>query len=247
MPRRTMAVALTGLAVAAAPSYAAWVLTGSGAGTAQARTLTVAGHLTTSGTTSSTADLTWGAAPALPTGSITYVVERAPFAATTGWVAACGSSLAAPVVGTSCTDTGLAASTDYQYRVTSVYAKWRRQGTPSGKVSTTAATPVPTSLAFSPCPTAGIGANKTVLTTVQLLDAKGAPTASGPGGVTVTLSSNNTAAGSVSPSTALISAGSSTSEAVTLRSTPGNASNERTFTVTAVAPGLITATCTVQK
>lgn len=245
MRRRRVALtaATAGLAVVAVPASAAWFASGGGAGTASARTLAAPGAVTAT-TTATSAALSWGAAAPMPSGSVGYLVERAPFGSSS-WAAACGG---AAVAATTCTDTGLTASTDYTYRVTSVYATWRQTGAPSGKV-TTAAAPAPASrtLAFLGCPTAPVGRNAEIAVSVQLLDAQGQPTQSGAGGVLVTLVSSNTGAASVSPGSLTVPAGSTTSGTVTIRTTTSNNAADRSSVVTASAPGFTSGTCTVTK
>jgi mannan endo-1,4-beta-mannosidase len=138
MPRPfVLACASAALLAVAAPAYAAWTTSGSVARTATATTLAAPGAPTASNVTQTSATISWTAAAPMPTGAISYVVERALFG-TTDYVAAC-TSASTPLAGTSCSDTGLAAGTDYQYRVTSVYGNWRTAGATSAKVSTQAA------------------------------------------------------------------------------------------------------------
>jgi hypothetical protein len=140
MLRRPLAVAAAVVAFAGitVPAYAAWTTAGSVGRSATATTLAAPGAPTAGTTTQTSADLTWSPATAFATGTIQYHVERAPFGTAT-WTSACGSSDSAPLSTTSCTDTGLAAGTDYQYRVTSVYERWRQTGATSAKVTTSPA------------------------------------------------------------------------------------------------------------
>lgn len=140
------AATATALLAVAAPAVAAWTASGSGSGGAAAVQLGAPGAATASGATTSSLTITWVAATAFASGSIGYWVQRAPFGGST-WADACGTAEAATTAGLSCTDSGLEAGTDYQYRVTSVFHAWRRTGATSAKLSTTAAATYTYSLA----------------------------------------------------------------------------------------------------
>lgn len=247
MRRRTLVLtAATALAVAPLPAAAAWNAPGSGTAPAQARSLAGPGHVTAGQTTSSTAALSWGAAAPLPSGTTSYLVERAPFGAATGWVPACGG---AALTATSCSDTGLTAATDYHYRVTSVYARWRTVGAPSGRVTTAAAVAgTGTALRFTACQSGSrtIGRNETFSSTVQVLDARGGLVADNPAELKVAVSVSGTGVGSVSPPSLVVPPRSSvTSDAAALTSADNN--GKATFVLTAARAGSSAATCTFTK
>lgn len=83
-------------------------------------------------TTSTRAAVRWSPSTAAHPG---WVVERAR-AGTDDWQPACDSSPARPVRALSCTDTGLAASTSYAYRVTLRTGHWRATSRRSAPVLT---------------------------------------------------------------------------------------------------------------
>lgn len=139
LPVVLAAAAAAGTVVAAGPAHSAWTATGQAPVTVHAASLAAPGAVTAGAPTASSVVLRWGAAAPLPSGTVGYVVERTAAGAPTRWTAACGTSATAPTTSTSCTDTGLAAASGYRYRVTAVYADWRRQGSPSGTVTTAAA------------------------------------------------------------------------------------------------------------
>lgn len=163
MLRRPLTVAVTAaalVAVAVPAAYAAWDATGTGTGTASAQSLAAPGTPTAGTTTQTTAPISWTAAAAMPSGTISYWVQRAPFGSST-WSNACSSSEAAPQTALSCTDSGLTAGTEYQYRVTSVYQAWRAISGTSVKVTTAADTTPVISIS---APTAGATNVKRVTT-----------------------------------------------------------------------------------
>ena len=83
-------------------------------------------------TTSTRAAVHWSASAAADPG---WVVERARVG-TDDWQPACGSSAARPVRALACTDTGLAASTAYTYRVTLRTGHWGMTSRPGAVVRT---------------------------------------------------------------------------------------------------------------
>ena len=83
-------------------------------------------------TTSTRAAVRWSASTAAAPG---WVLERT-VAGTEDWQPACGSSPAAPLRTTACTDTGLAKSTSYRYRVTLRTGHWHMTSRPSAPVTT---------------------------------------------------------------------------------------------------------------
>lgn len=86
MLRRPLTVAITAAALVAAavPSaYAAWDTTGTGTGAARAQSLAAPGTPTAGTTTQTTAPISWTAATAMPSGTISYWVQRAPFGSST--------------------------------------------------------------------------------------------------------------------------------------------------------------------
>ncbi|HUA94115.1 MAG TPA: fibronectin type III domain-containing protein [Acidimicrobiales bacterium] len=104
-------------------------LTATGQGQSQAKTLGAPTGLTTNGAPTSTKIKIKWTAPTTPTPS-GYVVYRCsgagctPTSANTITSGGCKSSVTAPLVATTCTDTGLPNSTTYAYAVAAVYHKW---------------------------------------------------------------------------------------------------------------------------
>lgn len=129
--------ALAGVGVAT-PAVAAWTASGSANGSAAATQLAAPGAPAASSATTSSLSISWTAATAFASGSIGYWVERAPFGGS-AWANACGTAETTTTAALSCTDSGLSAGTDYQYRVTSVFHAWRKTGATSAKLSTAAA------------------------------------------------------------------------------------------------------------
>lgn len=133
--KRTVAVIASALlGIGATQAFAAWSLSGTGTGDAAAGSLTAPGKPTAPTPTGGSVSLSWSAGSVTGGGTVEYHVERALFG-TTSWADACGSTDASPITGTSCTDSTVTAETDYQYRVTSEFASWRKTSAVSDKIT----------------------------------------------------------------------------------------------------------------
>jgi hypothetical protein len=133
----TAAIAVVGLGSAGA--FAAWTKPGTGNGSAKAGQLSGPGTPSVGTITATSVQLSWAAATA-GTATVKYHVERQPFGGGTV-TDVCGSTDAAPISGTSCTDSTVTGSNNYQYQVTAETSNWRNQGGTTGKISTPPAAP----------------------------------------------------------------------------------------------------------
>lgn len=113
-----------------APASAHWLASGTGSTTASAATLLPPTSVSVPVSSNSSVGVSWIA----PSGSVVptgYYVTRITGPAA---VAACGSSPAALVAATSCTDTSVPEGT-HTYQVTAVYRSWSAISAPSGSVT----------------------------------------------------------------------------------------------------------------
>ncbi|MDF2049294.1 fibronectin type III domain-containing protein [Arthrobacter sp. Cr_A7] len=113
-----------------APASAHWLAFGTGSTTASVATLLPPTNVSVPAISNSSVGVSWTA----PTGSVVptgYYVTRITGSAA---VAACGSSPAALVAATSCTDTSVPEGT-HKYQVTAVYRSWSAASAPSGNVT----------------------------------------------------------------------------------------------------------------
>lgn len=146
--RWLIAAAIPAAVLMATPAFAKLSAAGAGGGSARATSITAPGAPTVNGTaTSSSVPLQWTAASG-PSGTLKYHVERAAFGGSS-WTDVCGSTDAAPISGTSCSDGSVSASTDYQYRVTAEIGNWRKTSATSAKISTPAAASMLTITGFT--------------------------------------------------------------------------------------------------
>ena len=129
--------AVAAFASGAGIAFAAWSTTIGGSGTSQAVSVTAPGAPTANGSSTATAIPIQWTAGSVGGATVSYWVQRADFNGST-YSDACSSTQAAPITGTSCTDTGLASSHDYQYKVTVIAGNWQKSGGVSGKLSTAA-------------------------------------------------------------------------------------------------------------
>ena len=118
--------------VSAAPAAAYWRAGGTGSTTASVATLLPPTNVSVPASSNSNVTVSWtgSGGKVIPTG---YYITRITGSTV---VAACGSSLAAPVSATSCTDTSVPEGT-HRYQVTAVYRSWTAAGTASGNVTVT--------------------------------------------------------------------------------------------------------------
>jgi hypothetical protein len=141
-PRRLTATATAAVALVAVgggAALAAWTQSGTGSGATKAADLAAPGTPAVVGTpTSSSISLSW-------TGSLTpagtaasYLVQRAPFGSAS-WASACAATHLTPSTLTACTDSGLTAGTDYQYRVLAALGSWRTESPTSARITTASA------------------------------------------------------------------------------------------------------------
>lgn len=136
--RRPAVVAVSTLALlgVSAAASAAWPSQGAGVATARAGSLSAPGAPSATAATSSSIALTWSASSAPAGASVRYRVERATAAAPSTFSPACGGT---DITTTSCSDTGLAASTEYVYRLTGLLGSAWASAPSSARLSTPAA------------------------------------------------------------------------------------------------------------
>jgi hypothetical protein len=118
--------------------YAAWQLGGSGTGAARSSQVTAPTSVTVPGTTvtNGTVAVSWSGATVPAGATPLYFVERVSGATATP---ACGSTLAAPIAGSSCSDTSVPDGT-YNYRVTTRLGdNWKSAATTSASTVTVTA------------------------------------------------------------------------------------------------------------
>jgi hypothetical protein len=212
------------LALGATGAYAWFSSTGSGSATASTGTLTAPGKpaVPTSG---GTVNLSWTEATVSGGGTVNYHVERRDEPGST-WTDVCGSTDAAPITGTSCSDTP--GSGTFVYRVTSRYASWHTVGAESDPV---AAAVAGTKLVFttsSQALTAGVTSGTI---TVEREDASNVPTTAGT--TTVNLSSSSGAG--------IFRNTSDTATISSVAISPGSSSASFKYTDTAAGTPMITA------
>ncbi|MFJ6159001.1 hypothetical protein ACIQF8_18495 [Pseudarthrobacter sp. NPDC092184] len=147
------AVVIMGALLGAAPSAAYWGSSGTGSTTAPVATLLPPTNVTVPASSNSNVTVSWtpSSGALTPTG---YVVTRL---SGTDAFAACGSSYAAPIAASTCTDTSVPEGT-HQYRVTAVYRSW----TAAGAVSGTVAVASLRDLTFSSQPSAAVTAGSPI-------------------------------------------------------------------------------------
>lgn len=129
-------IALGGTAAATAP----WKTTGTGSGASKSTSITAPTSITLPpGTvTNATVAVSWSGATVPSAATALYFVERK---LSSTYSAACGSTLAAPISGTSCSDTSVPDGT-YNYRVTTrIGTKWQAVSTDSASTVTATLTP----------------------------------------------------------------------------------------------------------
>jgi hypothetical protein len=128
LARRVLVGAVGLVIMLGGPTLASWLAIGTGTGIAGVGTLTAPGAPGAS-VAASTVSLSWAAGAVSGGGTVKYHVERRTNAGST-WSSVCGSTAAAPITGTSCSDTSVPSGT-YRYRVTAVYRSWTAVGAES--------------------------------------------------------------------------------------------------------------------
>jgi hypothetical protein len=223
----------TFVALGAGSAFAAWSAAGSGSGTSTARSIGVPTSVTATALGSSSIQINWAAPGGGSVAPTSYVVLRtAPSTATV-------CTVAPPT--TTCTDTGLAASTSYSYTVTATVGTNWTSG-PSGTVSATTSAP-PT---FVLSTAAGNKTAGTAFSVTLTATTNGVTTDTGYVGVkTITFSGPSVATSGTAPSypaTVTFAAGVGTAtitlykaESPTLAATDGTRSGTRALTVVAGA------------
>ncbi|MBP1135139.1 hypothetical protein JOE31_001371 [Arthrobacter sp. PvP023] len=182
------------LGASAASAY--WPASGTGSTTAAVATLARPTNVTVPSSSNSNVAVSWTASigPTVPTG---YFVTRVT--GTTA-VAACGSSTAAPVTGTSCTDPSVPEGT-HRYVVTAVHRSWTAVSATSGNVTVSSIN----DLRFGIQPAASVIAGSALPAfTVELRTAFGLPFWKSDVPVTIGVASNpsgGTLSGTVTAST----------------------------------------------
>lgn len=210
------------------PAVAYFTSTGAGAETAQTGTLDPPTAVTVPTSSSSTVTVKWTAPLTLPapTG---YTVTRVG----SGTAAACGSSPAAPIAGTSCVDSAIPDGT-YTYVVTSIYRSWTAASAPS--TSVLVAKPVALAVTGQPTTTiAGEFVSPAITVALRTSGGTAAPTA----GVPITLAFGANPAGGVLAGTLTVAtnaAGVATFGDVSITKAGAG------YSLTATAAGLTSAT-----
>lgn len=163
--RRSAQAAILGIILSvttvfqALPASAHWSATGNGSTTATVGTLAPPTNVSVPARSDSDVAVGWtkSVGHVVPTG---YVVTRIT---SYGSVPACGSSLAAPITGTGCTDISVPEG-DHKYQVTAVYRSWTAAAQPSNSVTVSSRR----DLYISSQPSASVMAGAKFSLTVQL-------------------------------------------------------------------------------
>jgi hypothetical protein len=224
-PRRKIAfataVAIALAAIVGALAYFAGV--GTGTGNAAVGTLTAPGKPSVP-TAGGTVNLSWAAATA-GGGTVKYHVERRPDPGST-WTDVCASTDAAPITGTSCSDTPGGGT--FVYRVTARYASWHTTGPESDPVT---AAVVGAKLVFTTSPQALTAGTTSGTITVERQDASNTPATAG----TTIVNLSSTSGAGVFRNTA------DTTTITSVSITPGNSSASFKYTDTVAGTPTITA------
>lgn len=133
----TVLAVVSGTALAASP----WSTTGSGVGAAKSGGITAPGAPTVPGSTVTNGNVavSWSGATGPAGATLKYLVERMVGSTPT---AVCASTFAAPITGTSCTDTSVPNGT-YTYRVTTrLGSDWQAVGAASATVTVASASSI---------------------------------------------------------------------------------------------------------
>jgi hypothetical protein len=141
MTKRRLLLAILPILVllGAVGGWAYWTTTGSGTASASNGTLTAPGKPSVP-TTAGTVNLSWSDATVSGGGTVKYHVERRNDPGST-WTDVCGSTDAAPITATSCSNTP--GNGTFVYRVTSRYASWHTASPESDPVAVNGDTTVP--------------------------------------------------------------------------------------------------------
>ncbi|RKO25383.1 hypothetical protein D7Z96_06135 [Pseudarthrobacter phenanthrenivorans] len=220
---------VAGALLGAPPAGASWQAPGVGHTTAAVATLLPPTNVTVPAASDSNVVVGWTPSPGnvAPTG---YYVTRL-----TGTAAfpACGSSPAAPVPGTTCTDTAVPDGT-HRYLVTAVYRSWKSAGAASAAVAVSSVR----KLALSPQPPATVTAGSPLVSfRVQLRTVSGADVPES--GVRVNLGLGaNPAGGTLAGTTTATTDASGMATFSNLSITKSGAG----YTLTASSPGYLDAT-----
>ncbi|VXB75286.1 Fibronectin type III domain protein [Arthrobacter sp. 9AX] len=145
-----VAILLVAALISAEPASAFWRASGSGSTTAAVATLLPPTNVSVPASSNSNVTVSWTGpgGSVLPTG---YYITRITGSTV---VAACGSSLAAPVAATTCTDISVPEGT-HRYQVTAVHRSWTAPGPVSGNVAVTSIRDLSFDSQPSPVVTAG--------------------------------------------------------------------------------------------
>ncbi|MEO5319296.1 hypothetical protein PV761_12015 [Arthrobacter sp. CC3] len=234
-----VSVALVLAVLLGAPAASAsWSATGKGSTTAAAATLAPPTNVTVPSSSNSNVSVSWTGQAGTPAAT-GYYVSRITGSTS---VLACGSSPAAPITGTSCTDSSVPEGT-HKYVVTAVHRSWRATSAASGIVTVSSIN----DLRFGVQPAASVVAGSALPAfTVELRTAFGWPLWKSDVPVTIGLASNpggGTLAGTLTAYTNGWGEATFTGLAITkagaytlIASSPGYAGVvSSTFTVTAAA------------
>jgi hypothetical protein len=211
----------------AAPVFASWRSSGSGHGQATTSTLAAPTGVTAPAVAYPDVAVSWTASAGTPAPTGYYVTRTG-----TTTVAACASSAAALIAGTSCTDAAVPVGGPYSYQVVAVYRSWTATSAASANVTVAPAT----KLVFTGQPTsatAGVGLSPTVAVTVETAAGAAFPAA----GTSVTVSLTTPAGATLSGTTTAVtnSSGVATFSGLSV-------DKAASYTLTAVSSGLTSAT-----
>lgn len=162
-----LVVLVVAAALGAAPASAYWRAGGTGNTTAAVATLLPPTNVSVPANSNSSVAVSWTGSPGavVPTG---YYITRITGSTT---MPACGSSPAALIPATTCTDMSVPEGT-HKYQVTAVHRSWTATGAVSGNVAVTSVR----DLSFSSQPSASVTAGSSITTfSVQLRTAFGLP------------------------------------------------------------------------
>ncbi|MBT2594661.1 hypothetical protein J7I92_05050 [Arthrobacter sp. ISL-72] len=146
----------------AASAY--WAASGTGSTTAAVATLAPPTSVTVPATSASDVSVSWTASAGTPAPTGYYVTRITGTAS----MLACGSSPAAPITGTGCTDSSVPEGT-HRYVVTAIYRSWTAESAASGNVTVNNIS----TINFTVQPAASVTAGSVQSVTVELRTALG--------------------------------------------------------------------------
>lgn len=217
------AATATAFLAVAAPAVAAWSVSGSAAGGSSAGAVTAPSSVTVPATsTNGTVAVSWAGATGPSGSALRYLVER--LVGTTA-TSVCGSSFAAPITGSSCTDSSVPDGV-YRYRVTTrLGASWLASSSDSSPVTVTTVAALAVSTPDLDSASDSGSANGDNITNVQTPTFTGTATAGSTvrilNGTTVVATGTATAGGTYSLTATTLSGGAGTNHTITATATLG--------------------------